>query len=214
MHLEYWVRNEAYIPALARVEVHQLYRALDFLLEASEQLQHDVFFSVANIFNLEIDLLFLDTTTTYFEIEGEDEDTDEQEGLQKRDHGKDNHPELAQAVIAFAVTREGIPIRCWVWPGNTSDQNVIEEVKRDLNTWRLGQVAMVQDTGFNSATNRSILQGAGGHYIFGEKLRLGPKRRRHSAKSRGDKVDFYLPVNMGLRFSRNADIPSFWSCVP
>ena len=76
-------------------------------------------------------------------------------------------------MIAFAVTRTGIPVRCWVWPGNTSDQDVIKTVKKDLNSWRLGRVVMVQDTGFNSEENKRLLQTAGGHYIMGEKLRQG-----------------------------------------
>ena len=200
LHMEHWVENEAYIRDLAGVEVHQLYRAMDFLLEASEKIQYDVFFSVANLFNMEVDLIFLDTTTTYFEIEGEDEDAEDREGLRKRGHGKDNHPELAQVVIAFAVTREGIPVRCWVWPGNTSDQNVVEEVKRDLNAWRLGRVIMVQDTGFNSETNRRLLQGAGGHYIIGEKLRLGPKGTPHEALKQKGK---YRTLENGLEIKES-----------
>lgn len=195
LNMEHWVEEKVYIENLPEVEVHQLYRAMDFLLEASERIQHDVFFSVANLFNMEVDLLFLDTTTTYFEIEGEDEDTADRGGFRKWGHGKDNHPELAQVVIAFAVTRDGIPVRCWVWPGNTSDQNVIEEVKRDLNTWRLGRVVMVQDTGFNSETNRRILQGAGGHYIIGEKMRLGPKGKPHEALKQKGK---YRTLDNGL----------------
>ncbi|MDY6826856.1 MAG: IS1634 family transposase, partial [Bacillota bacterium] len=197
LHMEHWVENETYICALSTVEVHQLYRAMDFLLEASEKIQHDIFFSVANIFNLEVDLLFLDTTTTYFEIDGEDE---EQDGLRKRGYGKDNHPELAQVVIAFAVTRDGIPVRCWVWPGNTPDQNVIEEVKRDLNSWRLSRVVMVQDTGFNSETNCRVLQGAGGHYIIGEKLRLGPKGKLHEALQQKGK---YRTLENGLEIKES-----------
>lgn len=200
LHMEHWVENEAYIDSLPKVEVHQLYRAMDFLLEASEKIQHDVFFSVANVFNLEVDLLFLDTTTTYFEIDGEDDDSDDEDGFRKRGHGKDNHPELAQVVIAFAVTREGIPVRCWVWPGNTSDQNVVEEVKRDLNTWRLGRVVMVQDTGFNSDTNRRVLQGAGGHYIIGEKLRLGRKGKLHEALKQKGK---YRTLDNGLEIKES-----------
>jgi hypothetical protein len=77
-HTEHWVAEEVYIPGLPSVEVHQLYRAMDFLLEASEEIQREVFFSVANLFNLEVDLLFLDTTTTYFEIEQEDGPTQTQ----------------------------------------------------------------------------------------------------------------------------------------
>ena len=172
LYVEHWLAEEVYVPGLPVVDVHQLYRAMDFLLENQEQIQEQVYSSVANLLNLEVDLLFLDTTTTYFEVEEEDPDAD-RPGLRRRGYGKDNHPELPQVVIGFAVTRDGIPVRCWVWPGNTSDQEVIEEVKADLNSWRLGRVVMVQDTGFNSAGNRRLLQRAGGHYIIGEKMRLG-----------------------------------------
>jgi len=178
--LEDWVADEVMIPDLPAVEVHQLYRAMDVLLEASEAIQHDVFFSVAHLFNLECDLLFLDTTTTYFEIEGEDpdevgDDGERLDGLRKRGHSKDGRRGSAQVVIGWAVTRGGIPVRCWVWPGNRSDATLVEEVKRDLNGWRLGRIVTVLDAGFNSEGNRRVLQGAGDHYIIGERLREGDK---------------------------------------
>lgn len=185
--MEHWVASQVRIDDLPEVEVHQLYRTMDFLLEANEQIQHDVFFSVANLLNLEVDLVFLDTTTTFFEIDGEDADAEEVAGLRKRGYSKDSHPELAQVVIGFAVTREGIPVRCWVWPGNTADQSVVEEVKRDLNGWQLGRVVWVADTGFNSARNRRILQGAGGHYILGEKLHPSSHGVPAEALARGGK---------------------------
>jgi hypothetical protein len=193
LSMEDWVSREALVDGLPEVEVHQLYRAMDFLLEAAPEIQHDVFFSVANLFNLEVDLIFLDTTSTYFEIEGEDPG---EEGLRKRGHGKDHRDDLAQVVVAFAVTRTGIPVRCWVWPGNTSDQDVVEQVKKDLNQWHLGRVVLVQDTGFNSEANRRILQGAGGHYIIGEKMRLGPKGKPAEALTRGGK---YRTMPNGLQ---------------
>ena len=171
--VEDWVADEVLIPGLVAVEVHQLYRAMDFLLEAGQQIQHDVFFSVAHLFNLECDLIFLDTTTTYFEIDREDPDEEAVEGLRKRGHSKDGRSGAAQVVIGWAVTRGGIPVRCWVWPGNSADQNLVEEVKRDLNGWRLGRIITVLDAGFNSEENRRVLQGAGDHYIIGEKLRQG-----------------------------------------
>lgn len=185
--MEHWVANEVWIEGLPEVEVHQLYRAMDFLLEAHDEIQRDVFYSVANLLNLEVDLLFVDTTTTYFEIEDEEPDTETAEGFRKRGNSKDGQPGLAQVVIGFAVTRDGIPVRCWVWPGNTSDMNVVEEVKRDLNGWKLGRVVVVLDTGFNSEENRRILQGAGDAYIIGEKLRLGKDGRPHEALRRAGK---------------------------
>jgi transposase len=71
----------------------------------------------------------------------------------------------------MAVTRTGIPIRAWCWPGNTGDQPLIRQVKDDLREWKLSRVVWVADRGFQSAENRRYLQRAGGHYIIGEKLR-------------------------------------------
>jgi len=203
LHMEHWVAREAHVEGLPEVEVHTLYRSMDFLLESAEAIQREVFFSVADLFNLEVDLLFLDTTTTYFEIPGEDPDVHEDDevvspGLRKRSkESKDRRPDLAQVVVAFAVTRTGIPVRCWVWPGNHVDQNVVEEVKRDLNEWKLGRVVLVQDTGFNSEENRRVLQGAGGHYIIGERMRLGSKSVPAEALGRGGR---YKSLENGVKF--------------
>ena len=193
LSMEDWVSREILVDGLPEADVHQLYRAMDFLLEASPEIQHDVFFSLANLFNLEVDLIFLDTASTYFEIEDEDPGED---GLRKRGHGKDHRDDLAQVVIAFAVTRTGIPVRCWVWPGNASDQDIVGQVKKDLNQWHLGRVVLVQDTGFNSDANRRILQSAGGHYIIGEKMRLGPQGAPAEALLRGGK---YRELPNGLQ---------------
>ncbi len=199
---ESWMTDVAYVDGLPEVEVQQLYRAMDFLLETRDEIQREVFWSVKNLFNLEVDLIFVDTTSTYFEIEGEDEDElveagdDENGGLRKRGYSKDSRSDLAQAVLGFAVTRDGIPVRCWVWPGNTVDVSVVDEVKRDLNDWKLGRVIMVMDTGFNSADNRRILQGAGDGYIIGEKMRLGKNGKLPEALSRPGR---YKTLENGLR---------------
>ena len=173
--MEDWVAKDVLIPDLAGVTSDQLYRAMDFLLAADAELQELVFFNAANLLNLEVDIIFLDTTSTYFEVETPDDPEDTRLHLRRRGESKDNHPELPQVKIGFAITREGIPVRCWTWPGNTGDQTVVDEVKRDLNGWKLGRVITVADTGFNSEKNRRMLQTAGGHYILGEKLRQGPK---------------------------------------
>jgi transposase len=169
LSLEHWVSRKAYINDLSEVDVHNLYRAMDLLIASNEELQKQVFTEVAKNASLELDLIFLDTTNTYFET---DEDTSDS-GLLKRGHSKDGHPELPLVSIAFAVTKTGIPIRCWVYPGNTSDQTIVEQVKRDLGQWNLGHLVMVQDAGFNSADNRKILLRECGDYIIGEKLRVG-----------------------------------------
>lgn len=171
--IEDWVREDVYIPNLEEIPVQNLYRSMDFLLEASEKVQEEVFFATANLLNLEVDLIYFDTTSTYFEVEEADDPNDSKQYLRQEGLSKDKRPDLPQAVIGLAVTREGIPVRCWVWMGNTADMSVVDEVKKDLMGWRLGRVITVLDRGFSSEDNLKILQKGGGHYIAGEKMRSG-----------------------------------------
>jgi len=73
----------------------------------------------------------------------------------------------------MAVTRDGIPVRVWCWPGNTSDSPLIRQVKEDLRDWTLGKVIWVADRGFTSQANRRHLAAGADGYILGEKLRSG-----------------------------------------
>ncbi|WP_222432410.1 IS1634 family transposase, partial [Leekyejoonella antrihumi] len=84
---------------------------------------------------------------------------------------KDFRTDLPQVVIAMAVTRDGVPVRCWTFPGNEQDQKIIRTVKDDLGDWNLRRLVWVADRGFASAGNRAYLTRGGGHYIHAEKLR-------------------------------------------
>jgi transposase len=166
-----WASQDAAIPGLAGMDDDQAYRAMDLLVEADAEarVQEAVFFAAAHLLNLEVDLLFFDTTSTFFQ-----RDTEEGEGgLRRFGHSKDHRPDLPQIVIGLAVTREGIPVRVWCWPGNTNDMTVIQQVKDDLRGWRLGRVITVVDRGFASDDNLAYLTRAGGHWIAGERLRDG-----------------------------------------
>ena len=148
-----WAPREVVLPGVGELSDDGLYSAMDFLLECSERVQEAVFFSVANLLNSEVDIIFFDTTSTYFEIETDEEeddldDADDQSvgdaplteaGVRRLGHSKDHRPDRPQVVIGLAVTRDGVPVRVWVWPGNTSDQTVIESVKGDLGGWKLGR---------------------------------------------------------------------------
>lgn len=197
-----WVAQRVFIEGLAEVSEDACYRAMDFFLEALSELQEAVFFSVANLLNLEVDVLFFDTTSTYFERDSADpaliddddvateaeegageEDEEEAHGFRTYGHSKDHRPDLPQIVVGMAVTREGIPVRVWTFPGNASDQVLIRQVKDDLRDWGLNRVIWVLDRGFTSKENRRYLQRAGGHYIMGEKLR-GDSAEAAAAMSR------------------------------
>jgi hypothetical protein len=193
-----WVNDDVAIPGLERTSDDACYRAMDWLLEIHAALEREVFGQVANLLNLEVDLLFFDTTSTYFELDEPDApvardqrgvpapDTDGDghgEGAGGKDTGKagfrsygkskDHRDDLPQIVVGMAVTRTGVPVRVWSWPGNTSDSALIRQVKDDLQDWTLARVIWVADRGFASAENRRWLRRGDHHYIIGEKLRSG-----------------------------------------
>jgi hypothetical protein len=111
-----------------------------------------------------------DTTNTYFERDEPDEGDAPFRAYGK---SKDHRDDLPQITIGLAVTKEGVPVRCWCWPGGTSDQAILPQVKDDMRDWKLGRVMTVVDRGFSSADNLSYLTRAGGHYIAGMRMRDG-----------------------------------------
>jgi hypothetical protein len=187
-----WVTEDAEIPGLPAISDNALYRAMDFLLEIAPALERAVFHQVANLLNLEVDLLFFDTTSTYFCIDEADCPVERDErgevfagdgeeemsahpaastGFRTYGKSKDHRDDLPQIVVGLAVTREGIPVRVWSWPGNTADSALIRQVKADLREWTLSRVVWVADRGFSSRENRRYLRRGDDHYIMGEKLR-------------------------------------------
>ena len=164
--VEEWAAHDVYLENEQQLQVQHLYRGMDFLLEHQEAIQKEIFWSTANLLNLSVDLIFFDTTNTYFEID--DPGVSELKAYGK---SKQKRDDLPQVTIGLAVTREGIPIRCWVLPGNQHDAKCVDQVQKDLNDWQLNRVIWVMDRGMTSDENRRLLQRAGGHYILGEKLR-------------------------------------------
>jgi transposase len=179
-----WASLDVHVAGLERMDEDQAYRAMDLLVEADAQakLQEAVFFACADLLNLEVDLLFFDTTTTYFE---RDEPEQGDGAFRVFGHSNDHRPDLPQIVIGLAVTREGIPVRVWCWPGNTNDMSVIGEVKDGLRGWRLGRVVTVVDRGFSSDENLRYLTRAGGHWIAGERMRDGSPDARAALSRQG-----------------------------
>jgi hypothetical protein len=203
-----WVAQRAFIEGLVEVSDDECYRAMDFLHATLPELQERVFFTVANLLDLEVDLLFFDTSSTYWETDrlpeelqdrdeespaesgeddaGENERLPDEQGRRRYSkHSKDHRPDLPQVVVGMAVTRTGIPVRVWTFPGNASDQVIIRKVKDDLRGWNLARVIWVLDRGFTSERNRRYLQRAGGHYIVGEKLRSDSKEANAALQRQG-----------------------------
>lgn len=98
-----WVRERVAIEGLADVDEDRCYRAMDWLLEIEEPLAEAVYWSVADLLDLEVDLLFFDTTSTYFESSGDDREVNGEKvvGFRTFGHSKDSRPDLPQVVIGM-----------------------------------------------------------------------------------------------------------------
>ncbi len=187
-----WAKERVALVGCPEFDDQAAYAAMDFLLASLPEIAERIFTSTANLLNLSCDIIFVDTSSTYFErdvadgevdlevarareaakpVGPEDPGPEESATRQFSKHSKDKRSDLPQVVIGMAVTAEGVPVRCWTFPGKTSDQVIIRTIKDDLAGWMLNRVVWVADRGFNSAANRAYLQRGGGHYVVAEKLR-------------------------------------------
>jgi hypothetical protein len=226
-----WASEDVHITGLPQTSDDACYRAMDWLLEIRGTLEKEVFGKASELLGLEIDLLFFDTTSTYFVTEEADAPAARDEhgnpvpaaDGQGRDGGelktagfrtwgksKDHRDDLPQVVIGMAVTRDGIPLRVWCWPGNTADSALIRQVKDDMRHWSLSRVIWVADRGFTSAENRRYLRKGGNHYIIGEKLRSGSAEAGAALSRQGRYQD--VAGNLRVKEVRIAEDERFVIC--
>ncbi|TLQ41916.1 IS1634 family transposase [Streptomyces marianii] len=227
-----WVTHDVHVEGLPAIDDDACYRAMDWLHEVTDDLEKRVFDEVANLLNLEVDLLFFDTTSTYFELEEadgpvarddkgrlltddrppaeEDGESADQAGFRAFGKSKDSRDDLPQIVIGMAVTRDGIPVRVWSWPGNTGDSKLIRQVKDDMRDWTLSKIVWVTDRGFSSERNRRYLRQGDNAYIVGEKLRSGSPEVKAALSRQGRYGE--IAQNMRVKEVRISDTERFVIC--
>jgi Transposase DDE domain len=223
----HWAGRKAWIDRLPETTDDACYRAMDWLRQVKEPVEQEIFGQVANLLNLEADLLFFDTTSTYFVLDEEDgavprdkngNATDDEHkaaggkpaGFRAYGKSKDHRDDLPQVVIGMAVTRDGIPVRVWCWPGSTNDSALIRQVKDDMRDWTLSKIVWVADRGFTSKENRRYLRSGDHHYIIGEKLRSGSAEAAAALSRQGRYQD--VAENLRVKEVRIAEDERFVIC--
>ena len=176
---EQWLGENVRIEGTEGLKLHHLYRAMDFLEENKDAVEEAIYFRIADLLNVDVELIFYDTTSLHFEVDDEDvgagaEDTVRGSGAaggkfyrapRKRGKSKNGRDDAPQIVVGLAVTRDGFPVRHWIFPGNTVDVTTVEQVKRELKGWRLNRCVFVGDAGMVSKANLAALARGGGRYI-------------------------------------------------
>jgi Transposase DDE domain len=176
---ERW-REDYLIPGSEGLELHHLYRAMAFLGDTIEELdqppgavrcnkdliEEALFESRRDLFT-EVELVFFDTTSLYFEGCGG-------ETIGQRGHSKDHRPDLKQMVVGMALDVEGRPICCEMWPGNTADvTTLVPVVKRMRQRFRLREITVVADRGMVSQATLNAFESSDPpvRYIVGVRMR-------------------------------------------
>jgi hypothetical protein len=168
--------ERSWLPEARALKLGQFYRALDVLAEHGDAIEAELFWRGVDLFQLDVDLVFYDATTAWFETDDEDVATHEWRGLtfaplRKRGHSKEGRDNDAQVVVALAVTRDGVPVRSWVFPGNTPDVATVEQVKADLRDMRLGRTLFVGDAGLYGKRQLDALAKGAGRYVLATPIR-------------------------------------------
>src|SRR5262249_56107510 len=119
-----WVAERVYLPEAEPLTLEPLSFALDFLDAHIDELEREIFFRTADLFRADVDLIFWDTTTVSFEIDTEDDAEATRRGkilppLRKRGDSKEGRNHTPQVVVGLALTRDGLPVRSWAFPGHT-----------------------------------------------------------------------------------------------
>lgn len=147
------------------LRLSHFYKTVGILWKKKAEIEKALYYKGLDLFNQPLDLVFFDTSTLYFEGRGP-------EGLAKIGKSKDHRYDHTQVVIGIVMRRDGLPIACEVWPGNTADVTRLTVVADLLKKqFHIGKVVIVCDRGMVSKKNLTDLTEAGFEYIVGVKMR-------------------------------------------
>ena len=174
-------REDYTIDGVEDINLHHLYRAMAWLGEEQGKDQQDgatpfaprclkdvveeeLFARRRDLFS-KLDLVFMDTTSLYFEGEGG-------QTLGQRGFSKDHRPDLNQMILAVLLDGDGRPVCTEMWPGNTADVgSLVPVIDRLRKRFSIQRICIVADRGMISAETIAELEARGLLYILGVRER-------------------------------------------
>ncbi len=151
-----------------RIELHHMYRTVKWLAEVREELERELFFRDRDLFTQDLDLVFLDTTSTYLYRAEETE-------YAKRAFSRDHRPDLPQMILCVAVDRRGWPVAWEILPGNTADiKAFVHAIGKLRERFSINRVSVVADRAMLSKDTLKLLaedKSAPFDYILGCRMR-------------------------------------------
>jgi transposase len=189
---EKW-KDDYTIEGVSGLDLHHLYRAMAWLGDALPKDQQDgatpfaprtnkdlieeaLFARRRDLFS-DLDMVFFDTTSIYFEGEGG-------ETIGARGHSKDHRPDLKQMVVGMVLDQKGNPVCSELWPGNTADvKSLVPIVERLKSRFGIGSVCIVADRGMISAETLAEVEQRKWQYILGVRMRSSTEAKAVVARA-------------------------------
>lgn len=171
-------------------QLRQWYGTLDWLVRHKPHVEQALFLRLRTLFALNVDLVFYDLTSTYFEGHGP-------AGLAKHGYSRDGKPRNRQVLVGVVMI-DGWPIAHHVFEGNRRDASTVAEVLADLHTrFGLRRVVFVGDRGMVTAPNVALLRAQDQGYVVGLNRRRRPQVLEYIRRATGPWLD--CPVGITAR---------------
>lgn len=177
-----WFNQKEYL-GIEPTELHYLYRTLDKLADNNRLIQRQIFQTGRDLFNQQLDVVFYDVTTLYFDSEIEKEGTLRQKGF-----SKDGKIGNTQILFCMLIDKDRSPIGYRIFKGDTFEGHTFEKALEDLKQeYQIDKIVVVADRGMLSKNNIKLTQEKGYEFIIGERIKSLPG---HIQKSLLDKSNY------------------------
>lgn len=157
------------------LKLQQIYRGMDSLVKSEEQFQRCTLESGCgqpSLFKQEIECLFIDVTTLYFESVNTD-------ALRNFGYSKDQKFHSVQVVLCLIVNSDGIPVAYETFPGNIAEVSTVSPVVDKLKQrFDVKKITIVCDRGLASRENIEKLGSLGIGYVAACKIKHLPANLR------------------------------------
>jgi len=185
-------KDDYAIEGAEELALHQMYRCMGWLGEVVEEsgegalavrtrkdLVEEALFERRRDLFADLDMVFYDTTSIYFEGEGAEQ-------LGQHGHSKDHRPDLKQMIVGAVLDGEGRPLCSQMWPGNTADvTTLVPVVERMRQRFGAPRLCVVADRGMVSRAAIEHLEQSGCGYILGVRMRRTEEAREQVLRHRG-----------------------------
>lgn len=163
--------NQEEFLGIKKVELQWLYRSLDYLAENNQLIQNSIYQSHRDLFNQQLDVVFYDVTTLYFESEIEQEGTLRQLGFSK--DGKIGH---TQILFGLLIDKHKQPIGYQIYSGNSYEGHTFKDALTKLKKqYQIQNIIIVADRGMLNKKNIELSEHDNGYeFIIGERLKTLP----------------------------------------